>query len=188
MSYLGELPATRSFASRSDLLEDGHLMVNMESGFFVMGKYTMLSSYNECLCKFIDLFNILGTSWLEIHHPLLWANRSDQIIACSVSIKRGKSETLRWKERIPIYGVVGVDVLKDFEHFECLAWQRKNIQTYSIGKSKNEKSTNQRSSRWSMMNSEQNGETQWLFWSKLGATCLVPLIRVVWSSWSWNVQ
>lgn len=109
-------------------------------------------------------------------------------MACWVSIKRGKSETLRWKERIPIYGVVGVDVLKNFEHFECLAWQRKNIQTYSIGKSKNEKSTNQRSSRWPMMDSEQNGEKLWLFWSKLGATCLVPLIRVVWSSWSCNVQ
>lgn len=54
MSYLGELPATRSFASRSDFFGDGHLMVKRESGFFVMGMYTMLSFYNECLCKYID--------------------------------------------------------------------------------------------------------------------------------------
>ena len=61
MSYLGELPATRSFASRSDLLGDGHLMVKMESGFFVMGKYTMLSSYNECLCKY-SWYLLMGNS------------------------------------------------------------------------------------------------------------------------------
>ena len=45
MSYLGELPATRSFAPPSDLLGDGHLIVKRDSGFFAMGKYTMLSFY-----------------------------------------------------------------------------------------------------------------------------------------------
>lgn len=61
MSYSGGLPATRSFASRSDLLGDGHLMVKRESGFFVMGKYTMLSSYNECLCKY-SRYLLMGNS------------------------------------------------------------------------------------------------------------------------------